>query len=43
MLPGFCQNNPDGISDLLLKDIKEFTGEAPQSDDITLLIIKREE
>ncbi|MFC1746562.1 SpoIIE family protein phosphatase [Candidatus Riflebacteria bacterium] len=32
--------SPDKIKDMVLRDIKKFSGTAPQSDDTTLLIIK---
>jgi len=35
--------SPDKIIENILSDVKMFVGKAPQWDDMTLLIIKREE
>lgn len=34
---------PDQLSSIIMKDINDFMGEAPRSDDITMIIIKRGE
>ena len=35
------QHEPQKIGNLLMADIEEFVGESPQSDDITMMILKR--
>ena len=40
-LEGLCQKNSQEIIDGLHQDVNAFVGEAPQSDDITLLALKR--
>lgn len=36
-----CVKNCDNIADCIVKDIAEFTGDTPQSDDVTLMVLKR--
>ncbi len=46
-LEQFIKNNldidPDKVASTLMQDIKTFAGSSPQSDDITMLIVKRNE